>query len=108
MIKALGMTNELDVRAIAAGKVVYSGSSKLLGSFVVVDHGLGLKTWYCHLQSAICAVGDTVQKGAVIGISGKTGYTRSNGVYLITTVLNVPICPYTLQENGMIFPKPNN
>ena len=103
-----GMGSGLDVRSIAAGKVVYSGSSKLLGSFVVIDHGLGLKTWYCHLQSAICAVGDTVQKGAVIGISGKTGYTRTNGVYLITTVLDVPVCPYTLQENGMIFNKPIN
>lgn len=103
-----GMGSGTDVRAIAAGKVVYSGSSKLLGSFIVVDHGLGLKTWYCHLQSAISTVGDTVQRGAVIGSSGKTGYTNSNGVYLITTVLNIPVCPYSLQESGIVFTLPNN
>jgi murein DD-endopeptidase MepM/ murein hydrolase activator NlpD len=103
-----GMGSGHDVRAIAAGKVVYSGSCKLLGSFIVVDHGFGLKTWYCHLESAIIAVGETVQKGAVIGSSGKTGYTNTNGVYLITTVLDTPICPYSLQESGMTFPQTNN
>lgn len=102
-----GMPSGLDVRAISAGKVVYSGSCELLGSFVVVDHGYGLKTWYCHLSNSIVTVGETVQKGAVIGSSGKTGYTNSNGVYLITTVGSVPICPYSMQEKGIIFSEPN-
>ena len=39
----------------------------------------------------------------VIGVSCSTGYTNANGVYLITTLKNVPICPYFLQEKGITF-----
>lgn len=102
------LASGVDIPAIAAGKVVYTGSSALLGNFVVVDHGFGLKTWYCHLSDIISTVGTVVTKGATIGKSGSTGYTNSTGVYLITTVMDVPVSPYPLQEEGLVFPVPNN
>lgn len=100
------MFDGYDVPAIAAGKVVYSGSSALLGNFIVVDHGLGLKTWYCNLGNTLSAVGEIVAKGEVIGKAGKTGYTLNTGVYLITTVMDVPVSPYPLQDFGISFKTP--
>jgi len=100
------MIDGYDVPAIAAGKVVYSGSSALLGNFIVVDHGLGLKTWYCHLGNALSAPGEIVAKGEVIGKAGKTGYTNISGVYLITTVMDVPVSPYPIQDLGISFKNP--
>jgi murein DD-endopeptidase MepM/ murein hydrolase activator NlpD len=100
------MIDGYDVPAIAAGKVVYSGSSALLGNFIVVDHGLGLKTWYCHLGNALSAPGEIVAKGEVIGKAGKTGYTNISGVYLITTVMDVPVSPYPMQDLGISFKNP--
>lgn len=97
------MEKGTNVTAIGSGKVVYVGEAALLGKFVVIDHGMGLKTWYCTLSEAKCDVGATVKKGDVIGVSGSTGYTNANGVYLITTLKNVPICPYFLQEKGVTF-----
>ncbi len=97
------MEDNTDVSAIASGKVVYVGEAELLGKFVVIDHGMGLKTWYCTLSETKCEVGATVTKGDVIGVSGSTGYTSSNGVYLITTLRDLPICPYSLQEDGLKF-----
>ena len=94
-----------NVTAIASGKVVHIGESALLGKFVVIDHGLGLKTWYCSLSETSTSVGATVAKGDMIGKPGATGYKNTVGVYLITTVMNVPICPYSLQEDGLTLPK---
>lgn len=100
------MIDGYDIPAIAAGKVVHSGKSALLGNFIVVDHGLGLKTWYCHLGNAIAANGEIVAKGEVIGKAGKTGYTSTNGVYLITTIMDVPVSPYPMQDFGITFKNP--
>ena len=89
------------VPAICAGRVVHTGINAILGNFAVVDHGFGLKTWYCNLKSVSVSVGSTVAKGQSVGISGDTGYNNINGVYLITTVHNVPVSPYPLQDEGL-------
>ncbi len=90
-----------DVNAAAAGKVVYVGECDLLGKFIVVDHGFGLKTWYCNIGEIYLTVGTTVGKGDAVGKSGTTGYSTTNGVYLITTVKSIPVCPYPLQDKGL-------
>jgi murein DD-endopeptidase MepM/ murein hydrolase activator NlpD len=46
------------------------------GNNIVIQHADGTRAGYWHLKhnSALVNVGDTVQKGQVIGLSGKTGY----------------------------------
>ena len=99
------MASGTNVTAIASGKVVYIGECELLGKFVVIDHGLGLKTWYCNLGQISTTLGKTVGKNDIIGKPGATGYKNSSGVYLITTIMNVPVSPYPLQEEGLTLPK---
>ena len=94
-----------NVTAIASGKVVYVGESALLGKFIVIDHGLGLKTWYCNLGEVLATEGTVLAKGDVIGTPGTSGYKNTSGVYLITTVMNVPVSPYSLQEDGLTLPR---
>jgi len=43
------------------------------GNRVVIDHGGGLLTIYCHLDSISAVVGQTVARGETIGFSGRTG-----------------------------------
>ncbi len=47
------------------------------GNYIVIEHEDSSRTGYWHLQynSVFVNVGDTVQQGQVIGLSGKTGYT---------------------------------
>jgi murein DD-endopeptidase MepM/ murein hydrolase activator NlpD len=47
------------------------------GNFVVIQHGDSSRTGYWHLQcnGVLVNMGDTVKRGQVIGLSGKTGYT---------------------------------
>lgn len=46
------------------------------GNNIIIQHPDGSRAGYWHLQhnGALVNVGDTVQRGQVIGLSGKTGY----------------------------------
>ncbi len=90
-----------EIPACAAGKVVYSGITTHGGRMVVIDHGMGLKTWFMRLGEAKVEAGDTVAQGDIIGTAGKTGFTETNGFYTIMTVGNVPVCPYRSWDTGV-------
>ncbi len=92
----------IDLPACNNGKVVYADQTVFGGKMVVIDHGFGLKTWYLHLDSINVKVGDEVKTNDIIGKSGKTGFTETNGVYTIMTVGDVPVCPYGPWESGVI------
>lgn len=67
------------VYATADGVVdlVRNGYDKGYGNFVKLAHSFGFSSSYSHLQKAIVKKGDFVQKGQLIGYSGKSG--DSNG-----------------------------
>jgi murein DD-endopeptidase MepM/ murein hydrolase activator NlpD len=68
------------VRAANRGFVALIGDFFYGGISIYVHHGDGLMTVYHHLSQAVVAVGDTVQRGQVIGRVGATG--RVTGPHL--------------------------
>lgn len=68
------------VRASGGGIVVETGSGVEYGRFVLVEHPSGYRSMYGHLSRIIAARGDSVQPGAVLGLSGNTG--RSTAPHL--------------------------
>ena len=92
-----------DVTAVNAGKVIYTGYLDYSGYTVVVEHGYGLKSWYCHLGEVKVAVGDTVEKGSVVGAAGDTGFTQGGIVHVSLSVFDVPVCTYFLWEEPVLF-----
>lgn len=93
-----------EVFAVNDGQVVYSGNLTTTGYIVVIDHGWGLKSWYCHLSKCSVEVGDTVSKGDVIGLSGSTGFTMNKRVHVGLTVSDVPVCIYALWDTPLAIP----
>lgn len=70
-----------DVFAAASGKVTFAGWHPYGGgNRVVIDHGNGLETTYNHLSSFNVTVGQSVNRGDVIALSGTTG--ASTGCHL--------------------------
>ncbi len=55
------------------------------GNNIVIQHPDGSRSGYWHLQfnGALVNVGDTVQKGQVIALSGKTGYTATPHLHFL-------------------------
>jgi murein DD-endopeptidase MepM/ murein hydrolase activator NlpD len=68
------------VRASNSGRVVLARDLYFSGKTVIIDHGLGLFTLYCHFSSLKVSRGDSVKKGSVIALAGSTG--RSTGPHL--------------------------
>ena len=68
------------VLAAQEGRVSVAGEDGVNGKYVVVDHGYGVKTSYCHLSELDVEAGDEVLRGQELARSGNTG--RSTGPHL--------------------------
>ena len=82
-----------DVRAAAAGTVIFSGQKGGYGNCVIVSHGNGLATLYGHLSQLVVKANDKVKVGQTIAKSGNSG--RSTGPHLHYEVHknNTPVNP---------------
>lgn len=61
------------VRAPQAGRVALVASHFFSGRSVVVDHGLGLYSFFGHLSQVEVRQGQALDKGAIVGRVGSTG-----------------------------------
>lgn len=76
----LGTPVGTPVRAVAAGIVLRGSSDGVNGRILVLDHGRGVTTLYCHNDELLVREGQRVQKGQIIAHSGDSG--RSTGPHL--------------------------
>lgn len=68
------------IKAADNGVVVSAGRAGGYGNKIVINHNNGIRTVYAHLSSINVRPGQTVSKGANIGIMGSTG--NSTGTHL--------------------------
>jgi murein DD-endopeptidase len=66
------------------------------GNGVIIDHGKGWQTQYCHLQNGTVAVkkGNKVEKGAVLGMVGSSGLASFPHVHFTVRYQGKVIDPF--------------
>lgn len=78
----IGSSAGAQVRAPAAGQVLYANWLPGLGLLLVLDHGGGIMSLYGHNEQLYKQVGEQVSAGEVLASVGDTGIEGRNGVYL--------------------------
>lgn len=89
----LAQQRNMPVTAANSGKVIYADRLGIYGNCIILDHGYTLQTLYGHLSRIDVKVGEMVQKGQKMGISGATGMAFGDHVHFSMMVAGVQINP---------------
>ncbi|QQF51643.1 M23 family metallopeptidase [Campylobacter fetus subsp. venerealis] len=90
-----------DFRA-AVGESVIAANSGIVkiakdryyaGKSVVIDHGSGIYTQYYHLSDIVVKVGQKVNKGDILGLSGDSGRVSGPHLHFGVIINNVQVNP---------------
>jgi len=85
-----------EVHAAAPGTVTWAGSRGGYGLLVVIDHGDGYSTYYGHLSRILVHVGQFVEVGQMIALSGNTGLSTGPHLHFEVRKFGEPINPLPL------------
>ncbi len=86
------------------GKVLFAEYLQLTGNTVCIEHGLGLKTWYYHMNELYVTAGQDVKKGDVIGLVGSTGFSTGAHLHFGCSIGTVWVDPELLLA-GTVLPE---
>jgi len=84
------------IKAPAAGKIINTGNYFFNGNTIFIDHGQGLITMYCHMNSIDVKTGSTVKSGQQIGTIGMTGRVTGPHLHWGVSLNNVRVEPKLL------------
>ena len=76
------------------GYVIVAGYNGVSGYTVVMDHGLGVRTYYFHMSKLSVAEGDFAEEGSEIGQVGSTGYATGPHLHFNVMVHDNSIDPW--------------
>jgi septal ring factor EnvC (AmiA/AmiB activator) len=71
----------LEVRAVAAGAVVFSDWLRGFGNLLIIDHGDDFLSVYGNNESLLAAVGASVRDGESVATVGNSGGNPDSGLY---------------------------
>ena len=82
------------VAATADGNVIKATFDKFFGLTVIISHGGGIVTQYCHLDKYIVRAGQRIKRGDLLGYVGKTGKALGPHLHYEVRVNDKSVNPY--------------
>jgi septal ring factor EnvC (AmiA/AmiB activator) len=70
-----------EVRAVAAGRVVFAEWMRGFGNLMIIDHGQSYLTIYGNNEALLKQVGDSVGTGDAVATVGNSGGNPDSGLY---------------------------
>jgi murein DD-endopeptidase MepM/ murein hydrolase activator NlpD len=84
------------VRAPAGGRVALVGDHYFSGGTLVLDHGLGVYSYFAHLSDVLVAAGDVVDRSQIVARSGATGRVTGPHLHWSMRVAGARVDPLSL------------
>ena len=84
------------VIASNSGRIVLARNLYYAGNAVIIDHGVGVFTFYCHLSRLGVKREDFVRRGDIIGRVGATGRVTGPHLHWAVRVAGKNVDPYSL------------
>ena len=81
------------VRAVARGRVVYADWMRGFGNLLIVDHGENYLSIYANNEALLKQVGDLVEGGEPLALTGASGGNEQTGLYFEMRHLGRPFDP---------------
>jgi murein DD-endopeptidase MepM/ murein hydrolase activator NlpD len=86
------------VKAPAAGRVMLVQDLYFAGNTVIVDHGLGLYSYFAHLSSFSVTEGQFIEAGEIVGEVGATGRVTGPHLHWTLRLAEARVDPLSLME----------
>ena len=86
-------TAQAEIPAANSGRVVYSGYLGIYGNLVIIDHGVGVHSLYSHMSSINVEKGQQLNKGDIVGRTGKTGMAGGDHLHFGMLVGGLEVTP---------------
>ena len=84
------------VKASNSGRIVLACDLYFAGKTVIIDHGLGVFSLYCHFSKIIVKRGKMVAKGDIIGEIGSTGRVTGPHLHWGVKIRGKRVDPFSL------------
>ena len=81
------------IKAAASGTVTFSGYKGSYGNMLVISHGNGVQTYYCHCSKLYVGNGTQISQGQTIAAVGNTGNSTGPHLHLEVRVNGVAYNP---------------
>ena len=91
------------IKTANKGQVVLAERLHLYGITVIIDHGQGVLTMYCHMNERLVSENDRVEKGQHIGYIGDTGVSTAPHLHWEMRVENMPVDPFQWEKESFDF-----
>ncbi|MDK9715863.1 MAG: peptidoglycan DD-metalloendopeptidase family protein [Sulfuritalea sp.] len=88
-----------EVKAVAAGAVVFSDWLRGFGNLLIIDHGDDFLSVYGNNESLLAAVGATVKSGESVATVGNSGGNPDSGLYFELRHRGQPFDPLKWASN---------
>jgi murein DD-endopeptidase MepM/ murein hydrolase activator NlpD len=95
MHEGLDISNRVGTPVVAPADGIISdtGNDWVHGKMLVISHGFGMTTHYCHLSKIVVRVGKKVKRGDKVAEVGCTGRSTGPHLHYEVKVNGIPVNP---------------